>query len=171
MDIVLAFELLGHDVHLTSDGKIAPRHNGASSDESKRLLAAMKSRKAEVVEYLIKRDFINTASEALQSTGYAKFWSQSLMEMVYIIKDWSTLASLPKGAMVFSYQEIHALALGIYTPAELHDLATEKRTLLATHRAHLESLIKAPANEAPVTPEYAANMFGGRIIEKNERRG
>ncbi len=90
------------------------------------------------------------------------------MDMVYIIKDWDALPTLPSGAMVFNLQEIRTLAAGVYTPADLHEIATEKRAILAKHRIYLENQTKAPpaldGESRQATSEDAVNIFDGIII-------
>lgn len=167
-ELVAAFEALGHSVTVTAEGKISPKHNGAASSESKALVAEMRQYKADVLEYLIRRDFIKNAPRELETTGYVRFWSQHLMDIVYIIKDWDILTSLPNGAIVFSLQEIRTLAAGVYTPADLHEIATEKRAILAKHRAYMENQTKAPpaldGESRQATSEDAINIFDGTII-------
>lgn len=171
MDVVLEFESLGHSVTLSPDGKICPKHNSAPSAESKRLVAEMRTYKPEVLKYL----FIRDAVQSLHSNGYASFWSKVLLDMVYIVKDWDVLASLPNGAMVFSLAELRTLVTGVFTPADLHDIAHEKKAILAEHKANLkDSQAKTllPTNESKLaTAEDAVNIFDGIIIERGGTAG
>jgi len=166
LELVTAFEAMGHSVLLTPEGGVLPKHNGAPSDTSRRLVVEMRARKADVVEYLQLRKFIQESSELLHSTGYAKFWSASLMDMIYIISDWDILTQLPDDIVAFTTKEIRNLALIANTPAELHELAREKRLIAAAHKARLLQVTKTvtpPVEEEKTTVEIAAAIFEGKI--------
>jgi len=172
---VLAFEAMGHNVTLTEDGNVFPKHNGVPTDTSKRLIAEMRTNKDAVVEYLKARNFIKDAAESLRSVGYAKFWSKSLTNEVYIIRDWGALTSLPDGVVAFTAQEIRTLSLITHTPEELQLLADEKRLLIATQKAQLQ-----PAQQQSSVPdpgsrgfsvEEAAALFSGQVYDVPPAQG
>jgi len=166
---VLAFEAMGHSVTLNEDGNVFPKHNTPQTDTSKRLIAEMRANKDAVVEYLKARNFIKDAAESLRSIGYAKFWSKSLTDTVYILRDWGVLSSIPDGIVAFTAQEIRTLSLITHTPEELQALADEKRLLVAKQKEQLQPAPKQFVTSGPesrvVSVEEAAALFSGQIFD------
>lgn len=126
------------------------------------LRALIREHKAETVQYLKRREFVQDVCRQLDSHGIARFFSERLQEQVYIVRDWDTLLSLPKDALVFSLTELTNMMTQSYTDDELRELAQVKKELLAEHRQHLAVKQKA----APTGVQAALRAFpGSRVVD------
>jgi hypothetical protein len=131
------------------------------------LLNELRNHKAEALQYLQRQAFVQDVCRQLDDYGVARFHSEKLGAVVYILRDWDDrLLTLPADALVFSLQELQSMATQSYSTEELKALATVKREILAAQRQWLAER----RGTVPDAVAMALRVFPGSVVLDTDER-
>lgn len=113
LQTIKALETLGYRLSL-ENGSIAYSYIGANEptpEKIKPLLLDLKENKSEAVLFLKNRPLEEACkvNQVLKQKGLATIWSDTLKERVYFARDKEAASIAPKGAVVYSMDELREL--------------------------------------------------------------